>query len=88
MKEKTLIIFMGSARGGKHAMLTQEKYLIDHLDADLALCLGDVDEIDDFLIEKGPLIETLSIISQSSSIKIGPFSQFKVAFFNLAFGCI
>ena len=52
MKEKTLIIFMGSARGGKHAMLTQEKYFIDHLDADLALCLGDVDEIDDFLIEK------------------------------------
>ena len=52
MKEKTLIIFMGSARGGKHAMLTQEKYFIDHLDADLALCLGDIDEIDDFLINK------------------------------------
>ena len=52
MKEKTLIIFMGSARVGKHAMLTQEKYFIDHLDADLALCLGDIDEIDDFLINK------------------------------------
>ena len=29
MKEKTLVILMGSARGGKHAMYTQEKYFID-----------------------------------------------------------
>jgi len=50
MKENRLIIIMGSSRGGKHARRTQKKYLIDHLEADLAICFGDIDEIEESLI--------------------------------------
>jgi hypothetical protein len=50
MQKKTLVILMGSCRGGKAAWKTQKKYLFDHLDADIALCFGDVDKIDDYLL--------------------------------------
>ena len=35
---------MGSSRGGKHALETQKKFFLDYLNADLAICFGDVDE--------------------------------------------
>ena len=50
MKENILIIMMGSSRGGKYARKTQEKYLIKHLKADVAICFGDVDDIQDSFI--------------------------------------
>ena len=50
MKENILIIMMGSSRGGEYARKTQEKYLIKHLKADVAICFGDVDDIEDSFI--------------------------------------
>jgi hypothetical protein len=45
MNKEILVIMMGSSRGGKYALETQKKFLLDHLNADLAICFGDVDEV-------------------------------------------
>jgi len=41
MKKNILIIMMGQLRGGDYGRSTQKKYLVDHLNADLAICFGD-----------------------------------------------
>ncbi len=51
MNNTTLVIMMGSSRGGRHAKLTQKKYFLNHLDADLAICFGDVDETENSIIK-------------------------------------
>ncbi len=50
MNKDILIIMMGSSRGGSYAFKTQKKFLIDELNADLAICFGDVDKTNNELI--------------------------------------
>ena len=40
-KKKYLVVLAGSLRGGERAWESLYKYVIDHLDADLAICIGD-----------------------------------------------
>ena len=41
MKKKYLIVLAGSPRGGEKTWQSMYKYLLNNLDADLAICCGD-----------------------------------------------
>ena len=51
MNKDILVIMMGSSRGGSYALNTQKKYLLDELNADLAICFGDVDSTSSELLD-------------------------------------
>tara|TARA_X000001036_G_C20637682_1_gene789807 strand:- start:565 stop:1458 length:894 start_codon:yes stop_codon:yes gene_type:complete len=51
MNNEVLVIMMGSSRGGKHALETQKKFFLDYLNADLAICFGDVDKTSAEILE-------------------------------------
>ena len=51
MNKDILVIMMGSSRGGSYALNSQKKYLLNELNADLAICFGDVDSTSSELLE-------------------------------------
>ena len=55
-QEKTLVILLGNARGGEETWNTMYKYLLDHLNADLALLFGKTDDKSSSLYQRAKYI--------------------------------
>ena len=50
--KKYLTVLAGNPRGGEHTWKSLYKYVIDHLDSDLAICTGDIWVSENSLFEK------------------------------------